>query len=221
MLYVFGSCRLDMDRRQLLRDGVDRPLPPKALALLRVLIDARPRVVTKEELMDLVWQDTFVAEANVAILIGDIRAAIGDSAREPRFIKTHFRVGYSFCGEVTELTRREAVPMRGPLYILHSGERRIVLAGEQLTVGRDPDCDVVLPDPSVSRTHARIFISDGRIELEDLDSKNGTRVSGRRVRTRVSLGDGSEVLFGSVFTRISAEHSPDLSTLTVADSGAH
>ena len=217
MLYRFGSCRLDVERRQLLRDGVDRPLPPKAFSLLRVLIDARPRVLTKAEVMDLVWPDTYVAEANVAILIGDIRTAIGDSAREPQFIKTHFGVGYSFCGEVTELARRPTVPLAGPVYVLTIGERRILLVPGAMTVGRDPTCDIVLPDPSVSRSHAKFHLDGGVVELEDLESKNGTRVGRQRIHERVRLTEPVELIFGSVQTQLLVERSGDGSTVTLVE----
>jgi DNA-binding winged helix-turn-helix (wHTH) protein len=217
MLYRFGACRLDIERRQLVREGVEAPLSPKALDLLRLLIDARPRVLSKAEIMDLLWPDTYVAEANIAILIGDIRAAVGDTARNPTLIKTHHGRGYSFCGEVAELVRRPSVPLSGPIFTLIVGQRRVVLPRGTLTAGRDPSSDLVLPDPSVSRAHARLFVGPEQVEVEDLGSKNGTRVHGARIDCRVPLSHGGEIVFGSIRARLQVEHSTNLSTVTIDD----
>lgn len=217
MICRFGACRLDVPARQLLRDGKARPLQPKAFDLLRTLIDARPQVLTKADIMDLVWPDSYVSEANVAILIGDIRAAIGDSSREPHLIKTVFGVGYSFIGNVTESVSHRAVPLPGPAFILSVGPRRILVLQGVMTIGRDPSNDILLPDASVSRFHGQLHCEHGTAEVEDLASKNGIRVDGRRIEGRTRLQHGSEIVFGQVRAIVVVESgdgdSP--STLTV------
>jgi len=67
-----------------------------------------------------------------------------------------------------------------------------------ITIGRDPDCDLVLPeeDTSISRQHARITLVDGQFILEDLDSANGTFVNGQQVSKKWQLVDGAEIQFG-------------------------
>jgi DNA-binding winged helix-turn-helix (wHTH) protein len=99
MRYDFGRCRLDTVNREVTLDGAARHLAPKAFELLRLLIEDRPRVVPKAELMRRMWPDAFVEEANLPVLISQARAAIGD-AGVGRIIKTHHRVGYSFAAEV-------------------------------------------------------------------------------------------------------------------------
>ena len=69
------------------------------------------------------------------------------------------------------------------------------LEGERLTLGRDPTNDVVLADPNVSRFHAEVVRRDGRVELVDLGSRNGTRLDGELVE-RALLEPGSEVGIG-------------------------
>jgi len=64
-------------------------------------------------------------------------------------------------------------------------------------VGRDPHLQVWIDSTSVSRRHARITIDGDRVTLEDLNSKNGTRVGGRQIKAPVTLTDGDEVRFGS------------------------
>ena len=99
----FGDVILDSDARTLVRRGENVALSGKALQLLELLLASRPRALTKQEILDAVWPDTFVSEANLATLVREIRAAIGDDAREPRFIRTLHRHGYAFIGEATAL----------------------------------------------------------------------------------------------------------------------
>ena len=64
-----------------------------------------------------------------------------------------------------------------------------------IKVGRGPDCFICLDDPGVSRVHFRITVGDG-VTIEDLESKNGTRVNGERIRGRRSLAEGDEIAVG-------------------------
>lgn len=197
MILRIGACEIDCDRRRILRGGAEQRLPRKAFDLLMVLLEKRPKVVTKEALIKRVWPDAFVADANLAILIGDVRAALGDDAREPRLIKTHHRVGYSFAADVNEVT--VDAPDRGePAFILASATRRILLFQGAVTLGRDGGCDIVIDDPSVSRVHAVLSVSDGHLTVEDRESKNGTRVDDRRVEAATAVLPGQRVRFGSI-----------------------
>lgn len=81
------------------------------LLLLRLLIEDRPRVVPKAELMQRMWPDSFVEEANLPVLIGEARAAIGD-AGVGQIIRTHHRVGYGFAADVREVPSSHDRPRR-------------------------------------------------------------------------------------------------------------
>lgn len=59
--------------------------------------------------------------------------------------------------------------------------RRLPLEREDLTIGRDARADIVLPSPSVSARHARLFLRDGKVILTDLGSTNGTAINGRKI----------------------------------------
>src|SRR5882672_11025137 len=63
------------------------------------------------------------------------------------------------------------------------------------TLGRSPDCDIVLEDDGVSREHARLLVSGGRVIVEDLESRNGTFVNEERVEKR-ALRAGDRVRLG-------------------------
>jgi hypothetical protein len=80
-----------------------------------------------------------------------------------------------------------------PVLIAQTGKlngSRWVLEGEQTRIGRGPECELVIPDRQVSRTHARIVHTAEGYYLEDLGSKNGTHVNGAPVEGRVLLQDG-------------------------------
>src|SRR5438034_1146746 len=101
----FGEFVLDESRRQLLR-GVDAVhLSPKAFQMLSILVEERPRAVSKSALQDRLWPDTFVTEGNLTTTIAELRSALGDDAREPRFIRTVHRFGYSFAASVNRPSR--------------------------------------------------------------------------------------------------------------------
>jgi DNA-binding winged helix-turn-helix (wHTH) protein len=89
----FGPFTLDLDTRQLMRDGQELHLSPKAFELLAALADARPKALSKTVLQQRLWPDTFVAEANLSNLVAEIREALEDSPREPTYIRTAADLG--------------------------------------------------------------------------------------------------------------------------------
>lgn len=205
MRYDFGRCHLDMESREVTVDGASMHLSPKAFELLRLLIENRPRVIPKAELMQQLWPDSFVEEANLPVLIAEARAAIGD-AGVGQIIKTHHRVGYGFAAEVRETRSGRAHPRSGPLWMLLLPDGRgLPLSAGSSIVGRDGDADVCIKDPSVSRRHARIVVDGDTVAIEDLGSKNGTRVRGVAVSQVVNLAKGAVVAFGGVETRLEVQ----------------
>lgn len=87
------------------------------------------------------------------------------------------------------MTREDAVPM----LIAQSGPaagQRWSLTKDEILIGREPSCDIIIPDRQVSRLHARLHRVEGGFELEDLGSKNGTHVNGLPVTGRIRLQDG-------------------------------
>jgi DNA-binding winged helix-turn-helix (wHTH) protein/tetratricopeptide (TPR) repeat protein len=113
VLYEFEDFRVDPVRRRLLRSGEPVPLTPKAFAILLVLLERRGEVVEKEELIQKVWPDTFVTEANLTQNISSLRKALGERAQDSRLVLTIPGQGYSFVGEVFEMPR----PMTGEIHL--------------------------------------------------------------------------------------------------------
>ena len=119
----FAEFTVDSDTRQLQGGGGDIHLSPKAFDLLCLLIEAAPKVVDKADLHARIWPDTHVVDANLNVLIGEIRRAIGDSAQHPTFIRTVHGVGYAFCATAVPAALRP-----GPGLLLLGGVGRPDLA---------------------------------------------------------------------------------------------
>jgi DNA-binding winged helix-turn-helix (wHTH) protein len=195
----FGPFVLDAGTRELRRGEDSIHLTPKAFDLLSSLIEQRPRAVARAALYERLWPNTFVDDANLTILIAEVRTALGDEAKTPAFIRTVHGFGYAFCGEaVIEGAIANAPPGAGPTCWLISKKRHLSLHEGENIVGRDPSADVWLDAHGISRRHARITVSAGAASLEDAGSKNGTWLNGQRVDKAESLADGDQLKFGSV-----------------------
>jgi DNA-binding winged helix-turn-helix (wHTH) protein len=191
----FGDCVLDTSSRELRRHGEPQGLSPKGLQFLQLLIEARPRAIAKQEIHGRLWPESFVADSSLARLASEVRAAIGDDARHPRFLRTVHRHGYSFSGPVA-IEPEDVWPVPAPCRLLW-GEREISLREGENLVGRAAEATVRLDLGRISRLHARIVVDGGRAVLEDLGSKNGTFLRGERLRTPVELADGDEIGVGA------------------------
>jgi DNA-binding winged helix-turn-helix (wHTH) protein len=199
MSFSFGPFTMDDETRQLLRGTDPIHLSPKAFQLLKALIEVRPRALSKRELHERLWPDTFVTDANLGILIAEIRSALDDDAKTPRYVRTLHGFGYAFQGPAIELRRSAASPApRGISFWLIWRERKFALAEGSNLAGRSPEAAVWLDVPGVSREHARVTITCGSATLEDLSSRNGTFLAGERVTGPIALRDGDQIQLGPV-----------------------
>ena len=105
-VFEFAEFRLDAESHLLTRDGEPVALMPKALDLLIVLVENRGRLIEKDELMQTVWPDSFVEEANLTVNVSALRRALGESPNDHRFIVTVPGRGYKFVADV-RVTRGE------------------------------------------------------------------------------------------------------------------
>ncbi|HEV8378037.1 MAG TPA: BREX system ATP-binding domain-containing protein, partial [Tepidisphaeraceae bacterium] len=96
----FGPYRLDAPNSRLLRDGRPVALTPKAFDVLRYLTSQPDRLVSKKELLSAVWPDVFVSDASVKVCVREIRKALRDSTKSPKYIQTIHRRGYRFIAPV-------------------------------------------------------------------------------------------------------------------------
>src|SRR5258707_6952306 len=100
-LYRFGQFALDSRKRTVSRADSPISLTPKAFDVLLFLAQNPNRLVTKEELLQAVWGDTFVEEGNLTQYIYHLRKALGDNPEDARLIVTIARKGYQFTADVT------------------------------------------------------------------------------------------------------------------------
>jgi len=193
----FGHFTLDTRTRQLRRDDGEIHISPKAFALLLELVECRPNALSKAALQESLWPDTFVVEANLSNLVAEIRAALEDDVRQPRFVRTVHGFGYAFCGTVGGDPAVAASRAMSPCVLVRNGRLYPLAEGENV-LGRDGSAASWFDSTSVSRRPARIVVADGKAVLEDLASKNGTFLGDVRVSAPVPLEDGAEIRLGSL-----------------------
>jgi DNA-binding winged helix-turn-helix (wHTH) protein len=207
----FGPFTLDEGRRQLFKGSSEVHVSPKVYELLTLLVCQRPRALAKAELHERLWPHTFVSEVNLAALIAELRAALGEHGRQGGFIRTVHGFGYAFDDE-TPAAKDEGLPADpaatppGAVVVpaaeqtcwLSWGEHEYPVMPGTHTIGRDRTADIRIDVLSVSRLHARLSRQAFGTSIDDLASKNGTWVSGVRVVAPVHLEDGDEVRLGSV-----------------------
>ena len=179
MHVTFAGFEFDSRARHLTRSGAIVGLTPKAAMLLESLIASAPWPVSKEALYEALWRGVAVEQGNLHNLISELRNALGDG--DHTIISTVHGKGYAFVAPVT----------RNAGARLEIGSESLVLDHGENTIGRDH-----LGTPDVSRHHARIDVDGPRVWIEDLGSKNGTFVNGKRVRDRMALKDGDQITFG-------------------------
>src|SRR5262249_16158936 len=107
-LYEFGPFHLDTAERLLLRDSLPVPLAPKVFDTLVALVRQSGHLLTKDELMQKVWSDSFVEEVNLTVNISALRKALGDDQNGQRYIDTVPKKGYRFVAPVRELANNSA-----------------------------------------------------------------------------------------------------------------
>ena len=103
MVFSFDDCRLDIERRELRRQGECVDLAPKVFDLLTFLVQHRDRVVTKDDLLQAVWGGRIVSESALTTRINAVRRAIGDDGAAQRLVRTFARKGVRFIGDVAEI----------------------------------------------------------------------------------------------------------------------
>ncbi len=169
-IYGFDEFRIDTQKRRLGREGEVIPLTSKAFDLLLALVESGGREISKDELMQRVWPDQIVEDANLTVTMSHLRKALGERANEHRFIVTIPGRGYRFIADVIDLAEPRELIIESksasqvtveeeilPDQILESGAS--LPSGESghllpaLDAKREPDFSV-LPQALVSRMPA-------------------------------------------------------------------
>ena len=101
--YEFGRFRLDPNRHLLVCNGEAVPLSPKAIETLTALVQNSGKLLEREALMQTVWPDTIVEDANLTVAISQLRKALNQDCETGEFIQTIPRIGYRFVADVCEV----------------------------------------------------------------------------------------------------------------------
>jgi DNA-binding winged helix-turn-helix (wHTH) protein len=215
MRTAFGRFVFDEEQRLLLDNGDPVHLTTKAVELLRLLLYERPRVIPKDELHARLWRDTFVSDATLAGLVKELRAALGGASGNATAIRTVHGFGYAFSMECTEAAPATSFrPAAGVRCCLHTADRRFELRAGDNVIGRGADAAEPLEAAGVSRRHARVVVTATGTTIEDLGSKNGTQVKGRRIGAPTRLEDRDEVRIGPLVL-VFRIYEPDSTTRTI------
>ncbi len=201
MAYRFGPFLYDPVSRGLLKDGADISLTHKSRELLLLFLHNPGRLLTREEIVEKVWPDVAVTDDALRFQVAELRKAFAEKGET--FIQTIRGEGYRWEAPVRTAADRplrradsDASPVPQARFRLVLETREVQLLEGENIVGRDPDGALWIDHPSVSRRHARIVVSGGKAALEDLGSKNGTFLGGKRLGKKAALADGDEIRIG-------------------------
>ena len=158
MRFVFGDCVLDPGRRELTRGSKAVALGPQVFDLLLYLVENRDRVVSKDGLLDAVWEGRIVSESTLTSHINAARKAIGDSGQDQRLIRTVARKGFRFVGNVSVVQLPEGASTR------HAETAKSDKAPAHGLAVPDKPSIAVLPFLNLSGDPEQEYFADGVVE---------------------------------------------------------
>lgn len=231
--FRFGEFELDVAAYALRRADQRIKLEKIPMEVLILLVRRAGILVNRAEVQAALWgSDVFVdQDAAVNTAVRKIRRALGDDAEHPRFIETVVGKGYRFIAPLEPhgadaslegsdvaagAVSSDRLYRRPPNYLLTRGKREFVLNRGENLLGRDPEARVYIDHPSVSRRHARISIHSAQAVLEDLKSRNGTFLDGRRIEAPSEIHHGAIIGLGPITLTLLVL--PAASTLPMGDS---
>jgi TolB-like protein/tetratricopeptide (TPR) repeat protein len=149
---TFGDYRFDVDTGRLWSGVREVRLTPKAAAVLAVLVTRAGQPVSKEDLFASVWNETIVSDDALTSCIQELRRALADDARQPRFIETRHRRGYRFVAELSEDAIDPGAPLEAPTPNISS---IAVLPFADMSPGRDQNylCEGLAEELISALTH--------------------------------------------------------------------
>lgn len=232
-VYRLGEWWVEPAANTLTRGTEEIRLEPKVMEVLNSLAERAGEVVSKRELIDEVWHTEYIAENSLTRAIADLRRALGDDARNPSHIQTISKRGYRLIAEVDGRSEKEPAHQWSPVtyeplavivgdrvrfgsrsgsescdHVLILGDQEIPLIEPTIVFGRGEQSDIQFLVSEVSRTHARLDVARSHAVIEDLRSKNGTKVNNRIIDRPHRLSSGDAIVIGPntlVYRRLSVE----------------
>jgi DNA-binding winged helix-turn-helix (wHTH) protein len=219
-----GPVELDLKRYEVRVDGAPLKLERHPMELLILLLERPGALVTRQAIARRLWGDRVFVDADQGIntAVSKIRHALLDDPDRPSFLQTVVGKGYRFMGPVVHVTGDAPSPV-GSTPAVPAGRFAVTWEGRNIPlvdgvnmIGRDPDSAIRIDSTMVSRRHAQIVVSDAAVTIEDLGSKNATRVNGEKLDAPTLLSDYDVIQIGPV-TLICRLPSATGSTLTAGD----
>ena len=201
----FGEFTLDTCLGQLSCGSMDCYLSPQGIELLNLLIDNRPRALSKREIHEHLWPDISFSEARLSSVVAEVRRALDETAMRQGFVRTVPRFGYAFQGDAYEPSPPTPPRVNGCVrgwLVLPTGP--MCLRDGEYVLGRNEDATVRFDSLSVSRHHSRIRVSRDVVTIEDFPSRNGTFLNGERLTAPAPLAEGDEITLGLITLRFSS-----------------
>ena len=201
MIYRFAQFELDLARAELRAGGEPCPLEPQVFALLAMLVEHRERLVSRDELIEKVWDGRIVTDAAIASRVKSARQALGDDGQSQRFIRTVHGKGFRFVAEVKAI-RDGTVPDAGAAPMVLARPSIAVLPFRMLgDPGRHEAIADALPhDLILELSRLRwLFVTARGSSFRFRDADADVREIGRLLGVRYCLS-GSTELAGNTLT---------------------
>ena len=160
MVYEFGDFQVNQKERVLLKNGTQVPLTPKVFELLLLLIQNSGSLVEKTTLLNELWPDTFVEEANLSVNVAALRKALGEDAVKHRYIETVPKLGYRFAAGVVKWNIDPRWRDESPETAAFLSEPRM----QDSKKGNDPKSLAVIPFQNESNDPHAEYLCDGITE---------------------------------------------------------
>jgi len=186
-------------------------IEPKLMDVLVFLTKDPGSVRSKDEIIEAVWARKFISETTLTRAVAELRRVLGDDAQHPRFIETIPKRGYRLLAPAEWLDGSAAQTPghalgAAPLFSIAWGGLEIPLEEGDNLIGRAREALIRIASPRVSRRHARITVSGMNAILEDLGSRNGTHLRGRKLERPAPLRDGDQICVGPVVLSFRLRH---------------
>ncbi len=194
-----GEWSVEANANLIVRGAESVRLEPRVMNLLVFLATNAGEVISKDQIVDAVWDGAFISESALTRTIADLRKALGDDARNPRYLETISKRGYrlvAVVGHDADESVASVPDSRSRFMIVWNG-RAHRIDGREFLLGRDPDCSLCISSNLVSRRHARLVLTSRGATIEDLGSRNGTRVNATLIDSPKELSEGDEIRIGS------------------------
>ena len=197
--FSLGEWLVEPDLNLISRGTETVRLEAKVMELLVFLASRGSRLVTRRELFDGVWGTEFICDNTLTHAISELRTALDDDARNPKFIETIHRRGYRVLMPVTSPEGRSmADPGLPSEFRVLTGTRSVQLRQGVNLIGRASEATVRVDSVWVSRHHACITIEGRSATVEDLDSRNATFLNGFKLTRPTPLTDGDTIYLGKL-----------------------